>query len=173
MRARDFDRTIIIGNSGAGKSTLAAVLAERGGSSHVALDDIYWDGPAAVKKRVEPAAKQLTTEAAAAPRWVIEGVFGWLVEVAVPRANTLIWLDLPWSECQAGLEARGPQYSPSPAEYEALLAWAADYWQRQSSSSSAGHAKICAAFAGHKITLRSRAEVAAFTQQFANSRERA
>ena len=26
---------------------------------------------------------------------LFEGVFGWLAEVAVPRATTLIWLDVP------------------------------------------------------------------------------
>jgi adenylate kinase family enzyme len=116
-------RTLIIGNSGAGKTTLGRQIAAVTGGRHIALDDIYWEGAAGLKKRVEPAAKQLTSAAAAEPCWVIEGVFGWLVDVAVPRATALLWLDLPWAACKAGLEARGPSYSPSPAEYDALVQW--------------------------------------------------
>jgi hypothetical protein len=168
-----FHRTIIIGNSGAGKTTLATRLAQLTGGRHVALDDIYWDGPAGLIKRVEPAAKQMTAAAAEGPNWVIEGVFGWLVDVASPRATALIWLDLPWADCKAGLEARGPGRSPSPEEYAALLGWAEQYWSRQSSSSAAGHAEIFDTFAGHKRALRSRAEVAAFAARPAADRERA
>jgi adenylate kinase family enzyme len=165
MHDSHFSRIIVIGNSGSGKTTLAAQMAAVMGCRNVALDDIYWEGPAGVKKRVEPAAKQMTAAVAATPHWVIEGVFGWLVDVAMPRATTLIWLDLPWAECKAGIEARGPQYSPSQAEYEALLEWAAAYWSRDTSSSEAGHARIFKAFAGNKVALRSRTAVAAFAEQ--------
>jgi hypothetical protein len=30
---------------------------------------------------------------------VIEGVYGWLAVAALPFASSLIWLDLPWTEC--------------------------------------------------------------------------
>jgi hypothetical protein len=156
-------RTVIIGNSGAGKSTLAAYMAAVSGARHVALDDIYWINQAGLQKRVEPVAKQMTAEVAATPQWVIEGVFGWLAEVALPRATALIWLDLPWADCKRGLEARGPAYSPSPQEYEALVQWAAQYGTRQTASSEAGHRKIFDAFSGVKVALRSRADVEAFT----------
>jgi energy-coupling factor transporter ATP-binding protein EcfA2 len=155
-------RTLIIGNSGAGKTTLGGQIAGIVGGRHIALDDIYWEGAAGLKKRVEPAAKQLTSAAADEPCWVIEGVFGWLVDVAVPRATALIWLDLPWDECKAGLEARGPGYSPSPAEYAALVQWASEYGTRQTASSEAGHRKIFDAFSSSKIALRNRCEIDAF-----------
>lgn len=167
MPDHSFHRTIIMGNSGSGKTTLATRLAMATGGQHVALDDIYWDGPAGIKKRVEPVAKQMTVAVADGTSWVIEGVFGWLVDVAIPRATALIWLDLPWAECKAGLETRGPQYSPSLAEYDALLGWAEQYWSRQSSSSAAGHAKIFDAFPGHKLLMRNRFGVAAFAQGLA------
>jgi energy-coupling factor transporter ATP-binding protein EcfA2 len=158
-------RTVIIGNSGAGKTTLAQQLAVVSDARHIALDDIYWVNQAGLDKRVEPVAKQMTAEIAETPQWVIEGVFGWLAEVALPRATALIWLNLPWAECKAGLEARGPQYSPSPEEYEALLAWAANYGIRQTPSSEAGHRKIFDAFSGTKVALTSRSDVAAWLRQ--------
>jgi hypothetical protein len=159
-------RTLMMGNSGAGKTTLARHLAVAAGCPHIDLDSIYWQDQAGLRKRVEPAAKAMVADAAQAPAWVIEGVFGWLLEVARPRASGLIWLNLPWSECKAGLEARGPGYSPSQAEYEALLLWAADYGRRQTSSSDAGHRRLYDAFAGRKVTLTSRADVAAFVAGF-------
>jgi energy-coupling factor transporter ATP-binding protein EcfA2 len=163
--ARDemnWQRTLIMGNSGSGKSTLAKHMASGRACPHVDLDTIYWQDSIALKKRVEPAAKLMATDAALSPAWVIEGVFGWLLEVASPRATALIWLDLPWVDCKAGLEQRGPSASPSPQEYQALLAWAANYGQRQTSSSEAGHRRLFDAFNGHKVALRSRSEVASF-----------
>jgi hypothetical protein len=164
-------RSVIIGNSGAGKTTLGRQMAAMTGARHVALDDIYWINQAGLHKRVEPVAKQMTAEIAETPQWVIEGVFGWLAEVALPRATALIWLNLSWDECKAGLEARGPQYSPSPEEYEALLTWAANYGTRQTPSSEAGHRKIFDAFSGSKVALTSRAEVAAWLQELAGTEQ--
>ncbi len=164
-------RIVILGNSGAGKTTLAAAIAGIAGSPPVALDDIYWVNQAGLQKRVEPVAKQMTAEIAATPQWVIEGVFGWLAEVALPRATGLIWLRLPWADCKAGLEARGPQYSPSPEEYAALLVWAGNYGNRQTPSSEAGHRKIFDAFSGAKVALTSRVEVAAWLKALAETEQ--
>ena len=154
-------RTLVIGNSGSGKSWLAARIAARDGVEPVNLDDIYWIDPLALKKRGAADAKAMAAVAAEGERWVIEGVYGWLIDVAVRRATTLIWLDLPWADCKAGLLARGAS-GVSPDEFDNLLAWAEQYWTRQSPSSHAGHAAIFAAFPGTKITLASRREVAAF-----------
>jgi hypothetical protein len=154
-------RTIIIGNSGSGKSTLAARVAASMRCAHVDLDTIYWADQRLLAKRVAPDALRMTTMVAAGDAWVIEGVFGWLVEAALPRATALIWLDLPWADCKAGLEARGPSASPSQAEYEALVAWAAQYWTRQTSSSHAGHQALFDRFAGAKLALHTRDQVAA------------
>jgi energy-coupling factor transporter ATP-binding protein EcfA2 len=155
-------RIIVTGNSGSGKTTLAQRIAASMACPHIDLDTIYWQDQIGLKKRVEPAAKQMVAELAATQHWVIEGVYGWLAEVALPRATALIWLNLPWPECKAGLEARGPAYSPSPAEYDALLTWAGQYWTRQSPSSEAGHRRLYDAFTGEKFELRSRDEVASF-----------
>ena len=100
----------------------------------------------------------MAAEIADQPRWVIEGVYGWLIDVVSPRATTLIWLDLPWSDCRAGLIARGPM-GVSDTEFDDLLTWAQAYFNRQTPSSHAGHAKIFADFTGEKIVLKRRAEV--------------
>lgn len=155
-------RTVIIGNAGSGKSTLAAHVGAFAGCACVDLDAIYWEDQLALRKRVKPAAIQMLAAHSLEPTWVIEGVYGWLADVATPRATALVWLDLQWDDCRAGLEARGPSGSSSEAEYDGLLAWAGQYWTRKTPSSHAGHQSIFDGFAGCKAALRSRGEVAAF-----------
>src|SRR5665213_1597808 len=95
-------RTVIIGNSGSGKSTLADRLAARLHIPAIDLDLMHWEDEGYGQKRDESAARRLVAEAADEPRWIIEGVYGWLADAAIPRATGLVWLDLPWSECLAG-----------------------------------------------------------------------
>ena len=100
-------RTLVIGNSGSGKSSLAGRL---GVLVHVPifdLDSIHWKGDGFGAKQDEDVARQRVADLAATQRWVIEGVYGWLAEVAVPRATALVWLDVSWDVCREGLIARG------------------------------------------------------------------
>jgi hypothetical protein len=101
----------------------------------------------------------LVREVATRPRWVIEGVYGWLAEEAIPRATALVWLDLPWSVCRDSLLARGRRRGGTEADLTALLTWAEAYWQRQTPSSFTGHLRLFEAFAGAKRRLRERQEV--------------
>jgi hypothetical protein len=152
-------RVVIVGASGSGKSTLADVLGARMAVEVIDLDRIHWLGKVGVK-RDEGDAKQMVSAHAARPSWIIEGVFGWLADVALPRATSLVWLDLPWSACREGLAARGPWPGASVAEHADFLAWAEDYWRRETPSSFNGHLALFAAFNGPKWRLRSRAETA-------------
>ena len=151
-------RVVIIGNSGSGKSTLAQALAQRIGAPSIDLDRIHWQDQVGVK-RDESLATGMMVEAAVQPRWIIEGVYGWLAAAALPSATSLIWLDLPWPVCSEGLSRRGPWKDASAAEHEAFLQWAEAYWQRQTPSSFAGHLALFEGFAGPKLRLRSRPEI--------------
>jgi adenylate kinase family enzyme len=159
-------RTVIIGNSGSGKSTLAGHVAAIVGCEVVNLDTIYWIDQLKLVKRGAVAAKAMVVERADADRWVIEGVYGWLIDLIAARATHLIWLDLPWSECEAGLRARGSM-GVDAAEFQGLLDWARDYRVRQTPSSHTGHATIYSAFTGPKCILVSRTEVATFAARLA------
>lgn len=152
-------RTIIIGNSGSGKSTLATRISEICGCQHVRLDEIYWVDQRCLKKRGQADAQQMALALSQEPQWVIEGVFGWLVELVSPRATMLIWLDLPWSECETGLISRGPVHGTTENEFNDLVAWAHLYWERRTSSSYAAHARIYEAFEGRKLRVGARLEV--------------
>jgi hypothetical protein len=98
----------------------------------------------------------MTQAEAAGPRWIIEGVYGWLAEVALPRATSLIWLDLPWEDCRAGLLQRGPWPGVDEAGFAEFLSWAEAYTSRRTSTSRAGHGRFFEAFAGPKTRLDSR-----------------
>jgi len=163
MNSRDAilhsERTVIIGNSGSGKSTFAGRLAARLGIAATDLDPLHWEDEGYGRKRDEAAARGLVAEAAAKPRWIIEGVYGWLASVALPRATALVWLDLPWSACHAALLARGPWRTAGEGAFDDLLSWAEGYATRTTSSSFEGHRHLYEDFIATKFRLRSRREV--------------
>ena len=92
----------------------------------------------------------------------MEGVYGWLARVALPRATALIWLDLPWEDCRAGLMGRGLRRGMTNGDYATLVNWAADYWTRDNANSYRGHLRLFEAFAGPKLRFMSRSKVDQF-----------
>jgi adenylate kinase family enzyme len=163
------ERIVIIGNSGAGKSRLADALANLVRVPAIDLDLLHWEEDGYGRKRNEDAARRLTLEVSNQPQWIIEGVFGWLAEVALPKATGLIWLDFPWSLCRAGLLARGQRRGATVQDAADLMKWAEAYWIRQTPSSFAGHLKIFNDFSGTKFKLENREQIA---QLLANLRAR-
>ena len=155
-------RTLIIGNGGSGKSTLSEQLAALVAGPAIDLDLLHWETGGYGVKRDENAARQLVRTAADEPRWIIEGVFGWLAEIAVPRATALIWLDVPWGICRAGLQARGLRRGSTDQDHTELLKWAEAYWDRKTPSSFTGHLTIFEGFPGVKYRLGSREKISEF-----------
>jgi adenylate kinase family enzyme len=155
-------RTIVIGNSGSGKSTLAERLGALASVPVIDLDLLHWEDNGHGAKRDEAAARLLVRESAARPVWVIEGVYGWLVEEAVLRATALVWLDLPWSVCHDSLLARGLRRGATKADFAELMRWAEAYWQRRTPSSFAGHLRLFESFPGPKHRLQDREAVRRF-----------
>jgi adenylate kinase family enzyme len=149
-------RTVIIGNSGAGKSAFAENLSALIHVPVIDLDLLNWEGDGYGRKRDEDTARRMTLDVSARPLWIIEGVYGWLAESALPRATALIWLDFQWSLCRAGLLARSPRRGATDQDGVELLKWAETYWNRQTSSSFAGHSRMFSNFSGTKFRLESR-----------------
>ncbi len=152
-------RTVVIGNGGSGKSVFAESLGALVHAPVVDLDLLHWEGPGYGVRRNEETARQMVSAASDDPLWIIEGVYGWLAEVALPKATALVWLDLPWSICRQGLLSRGLRRGASEASFVALLKWSEDYWERRTSSSFNGHLKVFDEFSGEKVRLRERDEV--------------
>jgi adenylate kinase family enzyme len=86
-------RVLIVGCSGAGKSTLARRLGALLDLPVVHLDHLYWrPGWIAASDDEFHAAQQ---ETVAGDRWIIDGNYSSSLHLRLPRADTVIFLDLP------------------------------------------------------------------------------
>lgn len=149
-------RLVVFGNSGAGKSTLARSLAGEG-LAHLDLDTLAW-------QPTDPPVRAPLHEAAAAigaftdehERWVIEGCYADLVELALPRTTRLVFLDPPVETCLAHARARPwePHKYPSRQAQDAnlpmLLDWIAGYPTREGPLGRPAHVALYEAFGGPK-----------------------
>jgi len=159
-----------MGNGGSGKTWLAKRLAERFGMEAVHLDDVYWQpgryGVARDKAVVIEEVKVLAEGEA----WLMEGVYGWLVNVILPRSSLLLWLDLGEEECVANVRTRGIQGGESEESFEGLVTWVSEYRIRKNNwNSFDAHLKLFDGFAGSKFRLRSREEIAAYLKGISSS----
>lgn len=151
-------RIAILGNSGSGKSTLAARLARDHRLESLDLDTVAWvPGQEAVARDPEEAAELVRAFCARGDRWVLEGCYATLIDVALAANPVLVWLD-PGSEvCQAHCRARpweSHKYS-SPAAQERnlamLLDWVTGYDTREGELGRAAHAAVYDRHHGQKI----------------------
>ena len=89
-------RILIIGTTGSGKSTLAKTLSEKLNLPYADGDDFHhlpgW------KERPVPEFRALIHAATQGERWVLAGnYFSKANDITWPRADTVIWLDLPFT----------------------------------------------------------------------------
>ena len=89
-----YRRIAVIGVTSSGKSTLAKTLSERLGLDLIELDAIYWQAnwtpiePNEFRERVETATRSTS--------WVVAGNYRAVLDIVWPRAQVIIWLDLPF-----------------------------------------------------------------------------
>lgn len=89
-------RAMVVGISGAGKSTFAARLAEAARLRVIELDLLNW-GPDWFNRSVEDpgAFKQSVDLATQGDDWIVAGGYSQTWPIIWPRAEHLVWLDLP------------------------------------------------------------------------------
>src|SRR6516225_2727440 len=104
-------RTVIIGNSGSGKSRLAESLSALLSFPVVHLDKLFWMPGGFNEKRPSDEIKNEVEQKRKEASWIVEGVFGELAEMFLPKAQSLIFLDMEWSVCREGLLSRGSESS--------------------------------------------------------------
>jgi adenylate kinase family enzyme len=164
-------RIIIIGNSGSGKSHLAESLSAIYSAPVTHLDQLFWMPGGFNEKRPKDEIRSEIERKRKENSWIVEGVFGELAELFLPQAQSLIFLDMDWPVCQAGLMARGSESSRQLLATEAehnfrnLLIWAEQYWARTDLRSHSGHLRLFSNFAGLKFKLTCRAGVDNFLKQ--------
>jgi len=171
-------RFVLFGNSGSGKSTLARALAERLGRPHLDLDTVAWGEPTTVDGANVPTRRALEDSAAAIDAvldghdaWVVEGCYADLLELVLPRATEVVFLDPGIAACQENCRRRPfePHKYATPAEQDAnlpmLLAWVAQYEEHDDEFSAVAHRRLFDGFGRRKWRLASNAEAAAFVSE--------
>jgi adenylate kinase family enzyme len=155
-------KTLVIGNSGSGKSGLSEQLATSLCCAWVDLDLFNWEpgGYNVARKRADVIA--MARAAASAERWVIEGIYGWIVSEILSGATALVWINVDESECVANIRQRGMRRGATAQFFAELLQWAQTYRSRNGSSSYAAHEAIFNSFAREKKCLKTRGQVVAF-----------
>jgi adenylate kinase family enzyme len=90
-------RVLVIGPCGAGKSTLAQRLGPVLDLPVVHLDALNWEPGWVMAPDDVFRARML--DAARGPRWIIDGNYGGTLELRLPLADTVIFLDFPRWRC--------------------------------------------------------------------------
>lgn len=126
------------------------------------MDDLRWEPGNYGVSRDNQIVVDEVIQAGNADQWLMEGVYGWLAKPVLPRATTLVWIDLPEEECLANVKARGIQGNGSHQAFEELLKWISEYRVRDNSSCHKAHATLFAGFSAAKFQLRSRQEISEF-----------
>lgn len=166
-------RTVIIGNSGSGKTWLASRLGEMRVLKPICLDDIHWEPGGFDVKRAELGVDSMIQSHLTLSQWIVEGVYGDLVERFLPWANELVWLNTPWTICHARLCARGSESKRHMGREQTslglskLICWAEAYYTRRGCCSEPGHHLLFSEFAGVKQRLSSEQEVVGYLKNAA------
>lgn len=87
------DRVLIIGSPGAGKSTFSQKLASVTGLPLIHLDQEFWQPG----WKMTPADqwRDKLHEMVAGERWIIDGSYDSSLDIRLPRADTVVFLDYP------------------------------------------------------------------------------
>lgn len=160
-------RIVVFGNSGAGKSTYAQDRSARLGGAHLDLDTVAWEPEAAAPtRRSLPASRaDILAFVRGARNWVVEGCYADLLDVALPYATDIVFLNPGIEACIENARNRPwePHKYSSPAAQAAnldrLIDWIKAYEQRPDEFSYTAHRRLFDEFPGPKLELRSNARL--------------
>jgi adenylate kinase family enzyme len=148
-------RIVLFGNSGSGKSTMARVLSKERSLPHLDLDSLAWSSMA-VRRSVADSARLIRDFLDANSEWVIEGCYADLLELVLPHATEVRFLNPGTEVCVGRCRARPwePEKYPSKEaqdeRLEFLLQWVREYETREDEYSLARHRELFDTFRGPK-----------------------
>ncbi len=167
-----FERVLIMGNGGSGKTWLARRIGKQLLLPIIHLDDIHWEPGRYGIARDRTLRDEMVRAAAQEDHWIMEGVYGQLVNMVLSRVTALIWIDLPEEACIANVKERGIQGGETQTQFIGLLKWVAEYRTRTNNwNSFDAHARMYSAFLGAKWVLSDRAAVTLFANSLPLARE--
>lgn len=150
-------KIVIFGNSGSGKSTLAKQLCAANSLTHFDLDTIAWQASSPpVRKALTESKQDIDTFLSTTENWVIEGCYSDLLELIIPAASEIIFLNLSIEDCISNAKNRPwePHKYASKADQDAnlnmLLGWIAQYTERDDSFSQGSHEALFNCYQGKK-----------------------
>ncbi|TRX58098.1 AAA family ATPase [Thalassomonas sp. M1454] len=150
-------KIIIFGNSGSGKSTLAKQLASKGGLSHLDLDTVAWNSSPQPERMPLAQSNTLITQFLNAnDNWIVEGCYSDLIEMIIPYASEMIFLNLPVPNCIKNAKNRpweAHKYESKAAQdanLDMLIDWISQYDLRTDTFSKVAHQSIYDKFTGKK-----------------------
>ena len=155
-------RIIIFGNSGSGKSTLAKALCKDKNLSHLDLDLIAWQPTSPPQRKpIAESRQEIDAFISVNDGWVIEGCYSDLLELALPAASEIIFLNLPVEACIAN--ARNRPWEPhkyasreaQDANLDMLIDWISQYPERTDTFSKSSHEALFKRYNGKKTMYTS------------------
>jgi adenylate kinase family enzyme len=90
--AHKYKKIAIIGSTASGKSTLANKLSKLYDLPHIELDQILFENR---KRKTDDEFRDAVRLVVKEPEWICDGVFYNLADIIWPKADIVIWLDLP------------------------------------------------------------------------------
>jgi adenylate kinase family enzyme len=153
----------IIGNSGSGKSMLARSLASEYSTNVLDLDLVFWDS-GTIERPSTVRIAELQKFCSEHESWIIEGCYADLIEASFPWRPELIFMDPGQEVCISNCRKRPhePHKYKTKEEQdqnlEFLLAWVANYYDREGIMSYRCHNELYNCYDGPKRRIIEQAD---------------
>lgn len=87
-------KILVVGANGSGKTTFADKLSRKLNKTHYELDNIYWkpDWQETDRAVFRAEIEKITL----LDSWIIDGNYSRIQDLTIGRADTIIWLDVPY-----------------------------------------------------------------------------
>lgn len=102
-------RILVLGSGGSGKTTFSRKMAEKTALPLYHLDSLYWKPGWIEPEKTEWRAK--LTDLVAQEEWIIDGSYGGTLDLRVPRAELIIFLDISPYRCIWNILKRRIKYA--------------------------------------------------------------